>query len=127
MHDYDKGNKVDLDITKQKDLPIYTAFTTAEFMYPEVGREYEIGDWEFNGEDREFTKEFEGLLIAARQYDSFDDLENVTLAYVTEEVKPDKAESKIQKYIESSNDLLLVVFLRVENAKEFVMNGDVNI
>lgn len=128
MHDYDKSGKIEVgEITKQRDLPIYTCFSTIEFIYPKVGREYEIGYWSYDGEEREFDKEFEATLIAARQYDSFSEVEPVTLAYVTDDHRPDEAEAKIQKYIDSGEDLLLLVFLRTDNAKQFVMNGEVNI
>ena len=128
MHDYDTPTKIDVgEIKSQKDLPVYTAFTTIEFMSPVVGREYEIGYWSYDGEERSFEKHFEATLVAARQYESFDEVENLTLAYATEEVSPDKAKSKIEKYIESSNNLLLLVFIRPGPAQNFVMNGELDI
>lgn len=102
-------------------LPMYTAISTQEHMHIEQNEVYDV---RLEIERREeYVHLHKALLLGDMVAHSVEDIPNILIAFNYETRDEDEALEKLRKYVEADRKIQVLVFLRLDRVKEFVLQG----
>lgn len=109
-------------------LPLYIKISTQGHNSWEIGKKYDIRiedperQEEKGGEGR-YVYVHEALLIGVSEAETVEDIPDIVLAFNSCTRDRDKALEHIKSYIESEENLYILFLLRLDMAKEFIVDG----
>lgn len=113
---------------QQFGLPLYLKVTTDEHNHWEYGKKYSmrVKDERFekrNAQEHPYNNMHECLYLGALTAPKIEDFPPMLVAFAAETRSMSEVEEKWKKYEESDSDIMIGLFLRLDMAENFILNG----